>query len=86
MNKNCNNSFKELIAHKRTISKTITWRVIATVTTVLTVYLWSGDLSFSLASGLVANAMKTIFYYIHERVWNLMDFGRLIGPAENRKK
>ncbi len=62
--------------HKRTIIKTITWRIIATLTTVIVIYLWTGDLSVALGSGLVANAFKTIFYYIHERMWNLTDFGR----------
>ncbi|MCK5042907.1 MAG: DUF2061 domain-containing protein, partial [Candidatus Aenigmarchaeota archaeon] len=48
--------------HKRTIVKTITWRIIATVTTVLTIYYWTDNWSLALASGLVANALKTIFY------------------------
>lgn len=63
--------------YKRTIVKTITWRIIATLTTILTIYFWTNDWSLALGSGLVANALKTVFYYIHERVWNLTDFGRL---------
>ncbi|NOQ68368.1 DUF2061 domain-containing protein [Patescibacteria group bacterium] len=62
--------------HKRTIIKTITWRIIATLTTVIVIYIWIGDLAAALGSGLVANAFKTIFYYIHERLWNRSDFGR----------
>lgn len=62
--------------HKRTIVKTITWRIIATLTTVIVIYIWIGDLFAALGSGLAANALKTIFYYIHERVWNQSDFGR----------
>jgi len=64
--------------HKRTMIKTVTWRIIATLTTVITIYLWIGDLSAALGSGLIANALKTIFYYIHERMWNRTDFGRQI--------
>ncbi|MCK5062404.1 MAG: DUF2061 domain-containing protein [Candidatus Aenigmarchaeota archaeon] len=70
--------------HKRTIVKTITWRIIATVTTVLTIYYWTDNWSLALASGLVANALKTIFYYIHERLWNMTDFGRLPVPVKTR--
>ena len=62
-------------SHKRTIIKTITWRIIATLTTVAVIYIWTGDLSTALGSGLVANALKTIFYYAHEKVWNKSDFG-----------
>ena len=64
--------------HKRTIIKTITWRIIATLTTVTVIYLWTGDLSVALGSGLVANAFKTVFYYTHERIWNRSNFGRQI--------
>ena len=68
--------------HKRTIFKSITWRIIATSTTILTIYAWTGKWSTSLASGLIANGLKTIFYYIHERVWNKSDFGRLSVPVK----
>ncbi|MCK5044118.1 DUF2061 domain-containing protein [Candidatus Parcubacteria bacterium] len=63
--------------HKRTVLKTITWRIVATLTTVLVIYLWTNSWSLALGSGLVTNALKTIFYYIHERIWNLVNFGRL---------
>ena len=64
--------------HKRTIIKTITWRIIATLTTVIIIYLWTDNWSIAFGSGLVANALKTIFYYIHERIWNRTDFGRQV--------
>ena len=67
---------------KRTILKTITWRLIATITTVLTIYSWTNSWSIALGSGLLANALKTILYYIHERLWNLSDFGRLTTPIK----
>ena len=63
--------------HKRTLYKTITWRVIATITTVVAIYIWTENVYVSLTAGLVANAAKTIFYYIHERLWNKTNFGRL---------
>lgn len=63
--------------HKRTLVKTITWRVIATITTVVIIYAYTKNVSIALASGLVANALKTIFYYVHERVWNRIKFGRV---------
>ena len=72
--------------HKRTIFKTITWRIIATVTTILTIYFWTNSWSVSLGSGLIANALKTLFYYIHERVWNLTDFGRLAVTVKTARR
>ena len=71
--------------HKRTIFKTITWRIIATVTTILVIYVWTGSWTKSFGAGIVANALKTIFYYIHERLWNLTDFGRKHLPVKARR-
>ncbi|NQT90003.1 MAG: DUF2061 domain-containing protein [Candidatus Omnitrophica bacterium] len=62
--------------HKRTLVKTVSWRIIALFTTVVVVYIYSGDVKESLVVGGVANALKMLFYYAHERVWNRLDFGR----------
>ena len=71
--------------HKRTVLKTITWRIVATLTTVLVIYLWTNSWSLALGSGLVTNALKTIFYYIHERIWNLVNFGRRFVSGKSAK-
>ena len=67
---------------KRTIIKTITWRIIATITTIITIYFWTGSWTKSFGAGIVANALKTILYYIHERIWNWTDFGRKHIPVK----
>ncbi|MBR9690677.1 DUF2061 domain-containing protein [Candidatus Woesearchaeota archaeon] len=59
----------------RTIYKSITWRIAAVVTTVLTIYVWTGDWRISLGSGIAANIIKAAFYYFHERVWNSVKWG-----------
>ena len=66
--------------HKRTFFKTMTWRLIALSITVVVVYVYSGDARESIVVGLTANAIKMAFYYIHERVWNRINFGRLEKP------
>lgn len=65
---------------KRTLLKTITWRIIALVTTIVVVYIYSGDVHESLVVGVSANFIKMFFYYIHERVWNRVHFGRIKIP------
>ena len=65
---------------KRTLIKTITWRIIALTTTIAVVYLYSGDAKESLVVGFSANALKMFFYYAHERIWNRIDFGRIKSP------
>lgn len=62
--------------HKRTLAKTITWRLIALLTTIVVVYLYSGDVKESLYVGVTANFLKMFLYYVHERTWNRVHFGR----------
>ena len=62
--------------HRRSIVKAITWRVIATATTLLVAYIWLGEWTTSIALAIMANGIKAVLYYMHERVWNRTDFGR----------
>lgn len=63
-------------SHKRSIAKSVTWRVIAVAVTMLISYIWLGDWGSSIALSLIANAIKAVLYYLHERGWNRLDFGR----------
>lgn len=54
----------------RAVAKAISWRVIASITTVAIVYLFTGHLLLSAGIGVVEVITKMIFYYYHERVWN----------------
>ena len=66
-----------MIEHpKRSIVKSLTWRVIAFVTTTVVVYIYTKDIKESLVIGVGANAIKIFLYYIHERIWNRVEFGR----------
>ncbi|MFQ5681329.1 MAG: DUF2061 domain-containing protein [Candidatus Omnitrophota bacterium] len=66
--------------HKRSIAKTVTWRVVAVVVTMIAVYVYSGDVRESVVVSLSANVIKMFLYYLHERVWNRLDFGRAKPP------
>tara|TARA_Y100000310_G_C20246699_1_gene607147 strand:- start:352 stop:591 length:240 start_codon:yes stop_codon:yes gene_type:complete len=66
---------------RRSLAKSITWRLIAVTVTMVISYLWLGDWGSSIALSLVANAIKALLYYMHERGWNRIDFGRT-KPAE----
>lgn len=67
--------------HKRTLVKTITWRVVALFVTTVVVYVYSGDIKESLVVGITANFLKMLLYYIHERIWNRIKFG-IAKPPE----
>ena len=54
---------------KRSIYKTLSWRVVATITTVIIVYAITGKASISIGVGLGDTVVKTVLYYLHERFW-----------------
>lgn len=60
----------------RTLSKTLSWRIVATSTTVALVFLLSNNVVLSASVGSLEALVKTIVYYFHERVWNASNFGR----------
>lgn len=62
--------------HVRSLAKTISWRIVATSTTILLVFLFTGNLVTSASVGSLELISKIVFYYIHERIWNLSKFGR----------
>ena len=63
-------------SHKRSLVKTITWRLIAVTVTLLISYLWLREWGSSIALALAANGIKAVLYYLHERGWNRISFGR----------
>ena len=54
---------------KRHILKTITWRAIGSLDTLLLSWFISGDLSIGLQIGISEVVTKMILYYVHERLW-----------------
>ena len=71
-------------ANKRHIYKTITWRVIGTLDTViLSMCIW-GNAIHSFQIGGAETATKSILYYIHEKMWYRISYG-LKNYREARK-
>jgi uncharacterized membrane protein len=54
---------------KRHILKTITWRLVGTIDTIILSWLITGNLTIGLAIGGVEVLTKMVLYFLHERVW-----------------
>jgi uncharacterized membrane protein len=54
---------------KRHILKTITWRLVGTIDTIILSWLITGNLKVGLAIGGVEVLTKMLLYFLHERVW-----------------
>jgi uncharacterized membrane protein len=68
--------------HVRSIAKAVSWRIVATLTTIFLVYVFTGNLVISGGVGLTELLTKIVIYYVHERVWNAIGFGRIKNPKE----
>ena len=66
---------KPQLSRKRHILKTITWRIVGTIDTILLGWAISGDVSIGLTVGGFELFTKMILYYLHERIWYKSDFG-----------
>lgn len=66
---------KPLINRKRHLLKTITWRIIGTIDTMIVAWVISGDPLLGLSIGGVEVFSKMLLYYIHERLWYKSKFG-----------
>ena len=50
-------------------AKTVTWRIVATITTVIISYLVTGSLAIGATIGGIEAVTKMVLYYAHERAW-----------------
>lgn len=67
---------KVKIDRKRHVLKTITWRIIGTIDTIVVSWFISGDPFIGLSIGGFEVFTKMLLYYFHERAWyKWSDFG-----------
>lgn len=67
--------FKKNNARVRHFLKTITWRFIGTVDTIILAWIISGKAELGLSIGGLELVTKMILYYLHERTWYKIKFG-----------
>lgn len=63
--------------HYRSVVKAISWRVTGTVDTIIISFLITGHAKWALSIGFVELFTKVALYYLHERIWNRLSFGRV---------
>lgn len=63
------------------MAKALSWRVFATLITFGIALAMTGELVFAASIGLADTMVKLVIYFIHERVWVRIDYGR-IPPSD----
>ena len=65
----------------RTMLKTLTWRVTATSTTIILVFIFTGRIDTAIEVGALEMLAKMLFYYLHERGWDNVKWGKKEIPS-----
>jgi len=60
----------------RSIAKGFSWRFFATSVTVVIVYIFFGRLDLAIAAGIIETISKVILYYVHEKIWQRVQWGK----------
>jgi uncharacterized membrane protein len=66
----------------RSIVKSISWRTVGTIDTMVISYFITGKLALALSIGGIEVFTKMTLYFFHERVWNKINFGR-VKPSDS---
>ena len=64
----------------RSVIKTVSWRTIGTLDTIIISYFITGNLIMAASIGSIEVVTKMILYYFHERAWNKISLGREKEP------
>lgn len=65
--------------HRRSLAKAVTWRGAASVDTFLLGWLVTGQIAWAGTIASVEILTKILIYYIHERIWERIGWGRPKG-------
>ncbi|OGX12430.1 MAG: hypothetical protein A2351_05260 [Omnitrophica bacterium RIFOXYB12_FULL_50_7] len=68
--------------HWRSVAKAASWRVTGTVDTIVISWIITGHFKMALSIGAVEVFTKMFLYYLHERIWNRVKAGRVVGDYQ----
>lgn len=58
-----------MVSYKRHILKTISWRILGTLDTIIISWIITGSVEWGLAIGGIEVITKMVLYFLHERAW-----------------
>ena len=69
VNKKIQDSTKSGDSSFKSLAKTVSWRIVGTLDTMIISYLITGELATAFSIGSIEVFTKMILYYFHERIW-----------------
>ena len=67
-------------SHVRSLAKAFSYRILGSVSTGVIFYLFTGKGTLSVGAGALDMVIKIGLYFLHERLWNHIHFGRAKPP------
>jgi adenylylsulfate kinase len=64
----------------RSIAKAVSYRILGSAVTALIVFALTGKGGLSVGAGALDIVLKIGAYFVHERIWDRIDFGRAKPP------
>jgi len=68
--------------HYRSFAKAVSWRLTGSVDTMVISFLITGRIRWALTISGVELFTKVGLYFIHERIWERIPFGRIREPKD----
>lgn len=68
-------------SHPRSFVKGVSWRTVGTIDTIVLSFIVTGSIADSFKIGLTEILTKVFLYYLHERVWDKIPWGRIHGKG-----
>jgi len=63
----------------RSVIKAISWRITGTIDTMIISYIITGKFTMAISIGGIEMFTKVCLYFLHERVWDRIKFGRKLA-------
>lgn len=60
----------------RSVLKSLSWRLIGTLDTILISWVITGELALAFSIGSIELFTKMVLYFFHERIWNAVKWGK----------
>ncbi len=68
-------------SHPRSLAKAVSWRATGSIDTFVVSWFITGNAVFAGSIAVTEIGTKIVLYYLHERVWARIRWGRMQGPA-----
>lgn len=65
------------VRRSRSFYKALTWRILASLDTFLVSFIITGRFDWATSIAIFEIITKSIIYYLHERIWNKVKWGRI---------